>query len=273
MTAPAVSAVVVSYNTRDLLLECLHSLQAVTPPIETIVVDNASADGSADAVRRRFPAARLVASEDNLGFAKANNIGIRAARAPYVLILNSDAAVRPGSIETLRSILDSRPDVGIIGPRTVGADGTIQISFGPDLTPWNEWRQRRRVHAVKARDPAALRLAEAAASAEHEPAWVSGSCLMARRDLLERLGGFDEGFFLYEEDVDLCVRARKAGARVLFTPRAEIVHHLGRSMESASARARDEYRRSHLRFYQKHNGPLLTLLLRIWTRVHDSHRR
>jgi len=264
MSAPTVAAVIVSYNTRALLLECLQSLGGVATPLEIVVVDNASVDGSADAVRAQHAHVGLVANIDNVGFSKANNLGIRATRAPYVLILNADAAVRPGAVETLVSVLESRPDVAIVGPRTVSADGTIQVSFGPDLTPLNEWRQRRLVHAVKQREPEALRRAETLAASEHEPAWVSGSCLLARRDVLERLGGFDEGFFLYEEDVDLCVRARQAGHHILFTPRAEVVHHLGRSMETASARARKEYRRSHLRFYRKHNGLVATWLLRAW---------
>ena len=263
--APRVSAIIVSYNTRALLLECLESLRAVTVPLEILVVDNASTDGSVEALRAQRPDVGVIANRDNLGFSKANNLGLRAARAPYALILNSDAAVRPGAVETMVAILDTRADVGIVGPRTVNPDGSIQVSWGPDLTPWNEWRQRRLVRGVKAGDPGALRQAEAMAGREHEPAWVSGSGFLARRELLLQLGGFDEGFFLYEEDVDLCVRVRQAGFRVLFTPRAEIVHHLGRSMETASDRAREEYRRSHLRFYQKHNGPLRTLLLRMWT--------
>jgi GT2 family glycosyltransferase len=263
-TAASVAAVIVSYNTRELLLACLDSLAAVTLPLEIVVVDNASVDGSADAVRARHAHVGLVANIENVGFSRANNLGIRATRAPYVLVLNSDAAVRPGAVETLVRVLESRPDVAIVGPRTVSPDGTIQVSFGPDLTILSEWQQRRLVHGVKARDPDALRRAEARASVEHEPAWVSGSCFLARRSVLEPLGAFDEGFFLYEEDVDLCVRARQAGHRILFTPRAEVVHHLGQSMETASARARHEYRRSHLRFYQKHNGVVATLLLRAW---------
>jgi GT2 family glycosyltransferase len=262
---PAVSVVIVSYNTRELLLQCLESLRAFSGTLETIVVDNDSADGSATAVRERRPDVRLIANPQNLGFSKANNLGLQAAAAPYVLILNSDAVVRAGTIETLAEILDGRAEVGLVGPRTVGTDGRCQVSFGPDLTPWNEWRQRKLVLAVKRRDPAALQRLEALAAVEHEPAWVSGSCFLARRDLLLRLGGFDESFFLYEEDVDLCVRVRQAGSRVLFTPRAEVVHHLGRSMEKASERAREEYRRSHVRFYKKHNGPFWTFVLRIWT--------
>jgi GT2 family glycosyltransferase len=261
---PAVSVVIVSYNTRELLQACLTSLGHAALPLQVIVVDNASTDGSADAARAHEIPVEVIANADNLGFSKANNLGLQTAEAPYVLILNSDAAVRAGTIETLAEVLDTRPEVGIVGPRTVGGDGRIQVSFGPDLTPWSEWRQRRLVHGVKRGDPAALRRAEDLASTERPVPWVSGSCLLARYSLLEQLGGFDEGFFLYEEDVDLCVRARQAGSQVLYTPRAEVVHHLGRSMEQASARAQEAYRESHLRFYAKHNGPLDRALLRLW---------
>jgi GT2 family glycosyltransferase len=264
---PVVTAVVVSYNTRELLLACLASLRGVTCPLEVVVVDNASADGSADAVRAQFPDARLIAGSENVGFSRANNAGIRAATAAYVLVLNSDATVTPGAVETMVEVLHRRRDVAIVGPRTLSPDGTIQVSFGPDLTPWNEWRQRRLVRGVKARRTAALREANERASSDHEPAWVSGSCFLARRDVLEQVGLFDEGFFLYEEDVDLCLRVRQAGYRVVFTSRAVVLHHLGRSMETASERAREEYRRSHLRFYEKHNHPLWTWLLRVWSRA------
>jgi N-acetylglucosaminyl-diphospho-decaprenol L-rhamnosyltransferase len=265
---PAVSVVVVSYNTRELLVACLASLAHTSLPLQVIVVDNASADGSADAARAHGPHVEVIANTENLGFGAANNAGLRAAQAPYVLVLNSDAAIRPGTIETLAGVLDARPDAGVVGPRTVGADGRPQVSFGPDLTPWNEWRQRRLVTGVKRGDGGALRRWERLASAESEVAWVSGSCLLARRDLLARMGGFDEGFFLYEEDVDLCVRIREAGFKVLFTPRAEVLHHLGRSMDGAGERARQAYRKSHVRFYQKHNGPLDRALLRAWMWLH-----
>ncbi|HET6899662.1 MAG TPA: glycosyltransferase, partial [Vicinamibacteria bacterium] len=139
-----------------------------------------------------------------------------------------------------------------------------QVSFGPALTPLAEWRQGRLVRGVKAGEPAALREAAALAAREHEPDWVSASCFLARKAALDAVGGFDESFFLYEEDVDLCLRVRAAGGRILFTPAAEVVHHLGRSMDRAPALARMEYHRSHLRFYAKHNSWAERAALRGW---------
>jgi GT2 family glycosyltransferase len=268
VTAAEVAAVVVSHNTRPDLLRCLASLRdRVTMRLETVVVDNASSDQSADAVAREFPDVQLVRSPENLGFSCANNCGLAATRAPLVLVLNSDAEVRPGAVEAMAALLAARPDVGIVGPRTVGSEGQVQVSFGPALTLLSEMRQRRLVRGVREGRPEALRQVEAASRRESEPDWVSASCLLARRAALDAVGGFDEAFFLYEEDVDLCVRVRAAGFKIVFTPAAEVVHHLGRSMETSPERARLEYRRSHLHYYRKHNGALQTALLRLYLAV------
>lgn len=256
------AAVVVSYNTREDLLRCLASLSASEAALEAVVVDNASADGSAAAVRAAFPDVAVVANAENLGFARANNLGLRATTAPYVLVVNPDAEVGRGTVTALAARLDGDPRAGLVGPRHVDGQGRIQVSFGPRLTPLREWRQRRLVRGVKAGRPRALRAAEEAASRPQEPDWVSGSCFLARRSALEAVGGFDEGYFLYEEDVDLCVRLRAAGYRVLYTPEATVVHHLGRAMAGAGERARLEYHRSHLRYYLRHNAPLAVLGLR-----------
>jgi hypothetical protein len=261
--APRLAVVVVSFEARDTLLAGLLALrEQASFPLELVVVDNASTDGSADAVRARHPEAVVLANGDNVGFARACNQGWRATRAPHVLFLNPDAEVTPGALETLVGLLENRPEVGAAGPRTRASDGTIQVSTGPDLTPLAEFRQRRLVLGVARREARALARAEALHAREHEPAWVSGSCLVARRTALEAVGGFDERFFLYEEDADLCRRLREAGWRVVFTPAADVRHHLGRSMSKAPRRARLEYHRSHLLYYRKHNGPLSRAALR-----------
>jgi N-acetylglucosaminyl-diphospho-decaprenol L-rhamnosyltransferase len=262
-TVPRVSAIVVSYNTREDLLRCLTSLERhVTLPLETVVVDNASSDDSAAAVRARFAAAVVVENAKNLGFGRACNLGLAVARAPYRLLLNSDAEVLQGAVEAMAALLDARPQVGLVGPRILSEDGSVQVSYGPPLEPWWEWKQRRLVRGVRERRPDALRKASARASTECEPAWISAACLLARAETLQAVGGFDDAFFLYEEDVDLCARVRQAGWRILFTPTAEVIHHLGRSMEQVPDLARLEYQRSHLRYYRKHNPAWQTAALR-----------
>jgi len=256
------AVVIVSYNTRDELLRALRSLDAVTVPLEVVVVDNASADGSPEAVAAAFPRVRVIRNAVNAGFGAACNQGQAATTAPFVLYLNSDAELRAGCLETLLALMHAHRGLGAVGPRTVEDDGAVQVSFGPALTPLREWRQRRLVRGVKRRRPGALRAAAAEASFPHQPTWVSASCLLARRTALLAVGGFDEGFFLYEEDVDLCLRLRQAGWEILFTPAAEAVHHLGRSVAREPERARFEYHRSHLRYYAKHNGLLANAALR-----------
>jgi GT2 family glycosyltransferase len=248
--------VVVSYEARESLLGCLRALREHAGlGVEIVVVDNASRDGSAQAVRDGYPDARLLANRENVGFGRACNQGWRASSAPLVLFLNPDAEVTPGALGTLAGLLETRPEVGAAGPRTRSADGAIQVSTGPDLTWLSEVRQRRLVRAVARRLCPALAKAEARYAVEHEPDWISGSCVIARRSALEAVAGFDERFFLYEEDADLCRRLRAAGWRVVFTPAAEVRHQLGRSMSRAPERARLEYHRSHLLYYRKHNGP------------------
>ncbi len=263
MTA-AVSAVIVSFNTRQDLLRCLASLAPIPRDLldEVLVVDNASSDGSVEAVRERHPKVRVLANPANVGFARANNQGLRETRGRLVLFLNSDAELRPGALQALVSALDRRPGLGLVGPRTLNSDGTVQVSYGPLLTPLAEWRQRRRVRAVLRRDPGTLRRLEAEGRRDGSPGWVSGSCLLARREALSAVGGFDEGFFLYEEDVDLCLRVRQAGWEIAYVAAAEVVHHLGRSSAGRPTQAGFEYHRSHLLYYRKHNGRLLTGLLR-----------
>ena len=258
---PRVDVVVVSYETRETLLECLAALVA-EPTASVVVIDNASRDGTAAAVRERFPSVRLVANAENVGFARACNQGARESRARYLLFLNPDATLAPGSLGALAAILEARPRVGVVGPRTRSANGDIQVSTGPDLSLVSEIRQRRLVRGVARRDAAILAEAEGLHAVEREADWVSGACLMIRRDAFDSVSGFDERFFLYEEDADLCRRVRQAGWQVLFSPSAEARHALGRSMARSPERARLEYQRSHLLYYRKHRGWLQRAVLR-----------
>jgi GT2 family glycosyltransferase len=259
-----VAVVIVSFNARDSLLECLDSLEHdASRPLEVVVVDNASTDGSDEAVRERGSGVRLVVNPANAGFARACNQGMRASRAHHVLFLNPDAQVAVGTVGELAERLDSESNIGALGPLTLNEDGTVQVSTGPDLTPAAEWRQRRLVRGVRRRHPRALQEAASRHAREADVDWVSGSCLMARREALEAIGGFDEDFFLFEEDADLCRRLRAAGWRVVFTPAAHVRHGLGRSMARAPAMARLAYHRSHLLYYRKHNSTADRVLLRL----------
>jgi GT2 family glycosyltransferase len=264
VSAPVrVAVVIVSYETREGLLAGLAALaRDAGPGVEIVVVDNASSDGSAAAVRTAFPAVRLIASSENVGFARACNQGAHASTAPLVLFLNPDASLTPGALPTLERLFAERPRLGALGPRTRSPNGDIQVSTGPDLSLIAEWRQRQLVLGVARRERRALAAAEARHAHEHEVDWVSGSCLLVRREAFLAVDGFDERFFLYEEDADLCRRLRAAGFQVLFTPEAEALHALGLSMAKAPGRARLEYHRSHLIYYETHNGRAERAVLR-----------
>jgi len=265
MSGPAeVTVAVVSWQSREELLACLASLDDHAPAtVRVVVVDNASTDGTLEAVPARHPGAQVIANSENVGFSRASNQAWRATASPYVLFLNPDAEVRPGTVERLVETLEGRHDLGVVAPRVVDVDGHVESSTGSDLHPWSEWRQRRLVRAVARRDPDALREADARHSVPHEPDWVSGACFLARRAALEAASGFDEAFFLYEEDADLCRRLRAAGWRIAFEPRAVVRHRRGASRARGAERARLEYHRSHLLYYRKHNGPLARLALRL----------
>jgi hypothetical protein len=256
MTALAI--LIVSYNARADLERCLESLHAAPPQLghEVIVVDNHSNDGSVEAARR-WRGVRVIALDANVGFARANNIGLRATSSVNVLLLNSDTIVPPGAIDRLVATLDREPDVAIVGPRLVDGSGRAELSFGRMIGPLNELRQKR-----LARSAAVDRLTRE----RQYPDWVSGACLLVRRADAEAVGGLDERFFMYTEDVDFCAAVRARGRRVLFTPEVEIVHLRGRSAATAPAATNAAYRRSQIAFYEKHHprwAPVLKLYLRI----------
>lgn len=266
----ALSIVIVSYNTRALLADCLASLREPAPRAthEIIVVDNGSQDGSAD-VARAHTGIRVIETGANLGFAAANNRGIRASSGATLLLLNSDTRVPPGAIDGLLAVLDRHPDATVVGPRLVDASGNVELSFGAMISPVAEWRQRRLVRRLAARDPGAIAHVHALTRREHWPDWVTGACLLVRRPAAEAAGLLDERFFMYTEDVDFCATIRAQGGRILFTPDVEVVHLRGQSAATARRETHEAYRRSQLAFYAKHH-PALTPLLRLYTRLRDS---
>jgi N-acetylglucosaminyl-diphospho-decaprenol L-rhamnosyltransferase len=260
------SIIIVSYNTREDLERCLASLQDPAPAVshEIIVVDNASSDGSAGAAHR-WPAVRVIESGANRGFAAANNIGIRASAGAHLLLLNSDTVAPAGAIDGLMRELRTHPDAVVVGPRLVDAEGRAEVSFGPMISPLNDFRQRRLVRGHARRVPAISRRVEDMTRHEQWPDWVSGACLLVRRHDAEAVGLLDERFFMYAEDVDFCAAIRARGGRILFTPAIEIVHIRGRSASTAPEATHAAYRRSQLAFYEKHH-PWLAPILRLYVR-------
>jgi len=177
-----------------------------------------------------------------------------------VLVLNPDTIVPPGVIDRLVATIDAHPDVAILGPRIVDGGGRPELSFGAMMTPWTELRQKLLVHAHDRRWPPFPALVDWMTRRTHDVDWVSGACLLIRRKELEAVGGFDERFFMYTEDVDLCASVRKGGHAVRFTAESEVVHLRGRSAAAAPRFTRNAYRRSQIAFYAKHHPAWVPLL-------------
>jgi hypothetical protein len=260
--------IIVSYNSRRDLENALRSLTEPPPTVahEIVVVDNASTDSTPAYVRQRWPRVRLIASESNLGFAQGNNVGIRNTASEHVLFANPDTIVTAAAVDRLVSIIDSRPDVAIVGPRIVDGSGRAELSFGAMISPWAEFRQKVLVRGNDRRLPVITSLVERMTRRTHLVDWVSGACLLIRRKDLDEVGGFDPRFFMYAEDVDLCAAVRARGRSVLFSAEPQVVHLRGQSAASAPERVQQAYRRSQLAFYAKHH-PAWLPFVRIYLRM------
>lgn len=263
----ALDIIIVNYNTVDDLRVCLRSLHEAPParPHHICVVDNASSDGSVAAVRRDFPGVEVVPLDANVGFAAANNVGIRRTSAPLVLLLNSDTLVPAGALDTLIDRLDATAATAA-GPRLVDDHGRPEISWGPMLSPVAEAGQALRVRLARSRQPWARRLVARWTTQERWVDWVTGACLLVRREAALAAGLLDERYFMYEEDVDFCAALRARSGRVLFAPAAQVVHRRGRSFAVAGTRPSPLYDRSHVAFYDKHH-PVWAPVLRAWLRL------
>jgi GT2 family glycosyltransferase len=277
--APQVTIVIVSFNTRELLRECILTLQREAGGVvyETIVVDNASRDGSADMITSQFPDVRLIRSETNLGFASANNRAFEIARGRYLVLLNSDALLTPGALPLSVMHMEENPAVGLGGARLVGRDGSWQPAARMFPSPLNELLMMSGLaanypdsHFFGRADRTWANPGEAAAVD-----WVPGAYSIIRKDVLDRVGYFDERFFLYYEEVDLCRRIRAAGYEIWYWPDVVTVHLGGESsrqvsgleLSSSGSQLTLWRMRSELLYYRKHHGALgawSAMLLESW---------
>ena len=261
--APAISAILVDYNAGDELRRALQSIadEMHEQPWEAVVVDNASSDGSAAAVAEFAPHARLVANAENVGFARAVNQGLAATTAARVLIMNPDCRLVAGAIAALGAELDRHDLCAVVGPRILNPDGSVQGSargdpdmltglFGRNtplgrLLPWLPISRRNVVSG------AAIRSGHQSVVVD----WLSGACMLARREALAKVKGFDGRYFLYWEDADLCRRLRAEGYHVRYVPGATAIHKVGHSSRTAQAAAIRAFHASAYLYYTTHNAP------------------
>jgi N-acetylglucosaminyl-diphospho-decaprenol L-rhamnosyltransferase len=256
--------VIVSWNVCDLLRRCLRSILATEGEWEIVVVDNASTDSSPEMVREEFPQVRLIANEKNRGFTAANNQGLALAQGRCVLLLNPDTEVVADALATMVRYLDAHPEVGALGPRLLFPDGRQQPSRRrfPTLTTalvestvvqewWADNRILRRYYMADTPDDAV------------QPVdWVVGACLLVRREAFEQVGGLDEGFFMYSEELDWCRRIKDAGWEVVYLPTATVIHHEGKSSEQVVPARHIRFQTSKVRYFRKHHGSYQAEMLR-----------
>jgi GT2 family glycosyltransferase len=248
---PTLSIVIVSYNSRDLLGQCLKSVAEQTlVDHEVIVVDNASADGTPSLVAEGHPDVRLIANSDNLGFAAANNQGLKLASGRYKVLLNPDTLLRDGTLDRMVEYLDAHPEVGIVGARMVEADGSLRRyeTWYPSLFSYLA-------------NPIMLRMWGDQGNSEVD--FVSGSCLMIRQETMGQIGLLDERFFMYAEDADWCLRANRAGWKVYHCAEARLFHLAGGSSGRDAAARVVNIRQAKLYFFKKHYSWLSYWLLKV----------
>jgi N-acetylglucosaminyl-diphospho-decaprenol L-rhamnosyltransferase len=263
------SIVIVNWNVCELLRRCLLSVDKALPPdlaAEVVVVDNASSDGSADMVRREFPAVRLVASDENLGYARGNNRGAAETSGRYLLILNPDTEVAGNALATMVRYLDERPPVGAVGPQLRYADGTLQSSRRRFPTLATAFCESTLLHQWFPNNRAARRyhLSDRPADAPQAVDWLVGAALMIRREAWQQVGPLDESFFMYFEELDWCRRCQAAGWEIHYVPAAQIVHYEGKSSEQVVAVRTIRFQRSKVRYFCKYYGAGWALIIRLF---------
>ena len=249
----SLAIIIVTYNSATEIGPCLDSLVGHTEPFPTTitVVDNASSDGTVGMVRARWPGVQVIESPTNAGFSRANNLGIRATGGDYVLLLNPDTVAPPGAIQTLVRGLAAHPDAAIAGARLLSEHGFPELSWGDPIGPWNELKRKVFSTLYHRKIRSNVRKVDQLSRQAREVSWVSGACMVIRRPDLEAVGLLDERFFMYTEDVDLCIAMTKRGRTVLYVAGAELLHYRGRSAARNPATER-LYRRSQLAYYEKH---------------------
>ncbi len=266
------SIVIVSWNAKTHLLKCLHSLRATCTgrSAEITVVDNASADGSPEAVRQDFPQVRLIENGQNEGFAKANNIGINVSQGKYIALINSDVQVRGGCLETLVQYMEANPGVGMSGPTILYPDLTVQNSVSYFPTLMHGFLDALGVHRMpklkKSEEP------RDGVDRDEDVEVLSGCFWMVRRAALDEVGLLDESFFMYGEDIDWCRRFHQNGWKIRYCKDAEAVHYHGASSSNDPLRFFIQLQKARIQYWQKHRGRSHALICTLLLFAHHSIR-
>jgi GT2 family glycosyltransferase len=263
------SIIIVNYNVKEFLQNLIHSIEKASNNItkEIIVIDNASNDGSVELIREKFPNIKLIANHTNLGFGKANNLGLKEAKGKYILLINPDTIVAEDTFEKMINFFEEHKEVGLAGCKILNPDGSLQLACRRSFPgPWTSFTKVTGLSTLLPRSKwfARYNLTYLDENQNHEVDAISGSFMMMRKEVYEKVGGFDEQFFMYGEDLDLCYRIQKAGFKVFYVHNAKIIHYKGESTKRSSL---DEtkvfYNAMHL-FVKKHfsSSFLVEIILR-----------
>ncbi len=261
------SIVIVNWNTRQLVLDCIRSIYETAKEcrMQVIVVDNASEDGSVQAVRQQFPQVEVIENRENLGFARGNNQGMAVAEGRYLCLINSDVVVLEGCLNHLMNYLDAHPQVGMVGPKLLWKDRTLQWSCRKFPSLWNTFCPAVGLPRLFPRVP--FFSGEHMGYFPHDRVCqvdvLVGAFLMVRREAYEQVGGMDENYFMYCEEVDWCRRFHDAGWKIVFLPEAQAVHYGGGSSDREPVRFFREYCLSLVKYWKKHHSPLEVCLFRL----------
>ena len=273
---PVLSIIIVSWNARAYLLKCLQSLQRELSDLhaEIIVVDNASTDGSPEAVALEFPEVKLVRNPTNLGFAGANNAGIRQSRGCYVCLINSDVEILPGCFELLLDHMGKNSSIGMLGPKILNADMTLQPSCRAFPNLWDSFFRALGLDTLFPRSPLFGRRFMSCWSHDgiRRVDVLSGCFWMVRREAIEEVGLLDENFFMYAEDKDWCKRFHLAGWDVVYFPEARAIHYGGASSANAPLRFYLELQKANLQYWRKHHSRPARALFLLLTILHEVFR-
>ena len=255
---PVVSALIVSYNVKGLLLKCLEAFYAhADVPVEAVVVDNASTDGSLAAVASEFPQATVLAQQRNLGFGRANNVGLERCQGRFVLLLNPDVTVNPQAVGRMADFLITRQDAAVVGPRLLYPDGRndpdARRSFPVPRTLFYRTVGLSRLFP-KSRVFGRHNMGHMPDTEVHEMDAGSAACMMVRMAALDRVGFFDPRYFMFGEDLDLCYRLKLGGWKVFYLPSASAIHHKGAAVRQAESRMLYERHRAMWSYHMKHHA-------------------
>jgi len=259
------SIIIVHYNTPKLTMECIRSIYAFPPraSFEVILIDNGSDENIEEKIREEFPEVLFLEMGKNVGFARANNLGIFNSHGKYVLLLNSDTKIIEPLFDCLTEELNANRKVGCIGPLHLDGKGRYQLSFGRFPTLRSEFVRKIIHRRISINDPIIRDYLGDLCANPSQTDWISGSCLMLRREMLYQTGLLDESFFMYFEDVDLCTRIRNHGWEVRYSPLAKLIHYGGESVKGNLLQGLVEYRRSQLYFTKKYYGWFGSYVIRL----------